>query len=106
MSDFSGLCKFIPALSVERIGEWVVDGESTRIEYWDVVFRFCDAVEAFCEAHPDFDSETPLPGADDAHRIFSKLLCAVRTESRMPGLLYGYLANGTIREWLTELEKL
>ena len=49
MSDYSELTKFIPALTVERIGEWVMDGDTPRVEYWDVVFRFCDAVEAFCE---------------------------------------------------------
>lgn len=106
MGVFSKLTKFIPALKADRIGEWVLDGEATRVEYWDVVFRFCDAVEDFCADNPEFDNEFPPPEADDAHRIYGKLLHAVRAESSSPGLLYGYLANGTIQEWLGELKKI
>lgn len=102
---FEKLTQFIPVLEVERIGEWVAVGDSTHIEYWDVVFRFCDAVEAFCEENPDY-TEFAADDADDKHRLIAKLLHAVRIESQMPGLLYGYIANGTVNEWLSELKKL
>ena len=104
MSDYSELTKFIPALTVERIGEWVMDGDTPRVEYWDVVFRFCDAVEAFCENNPEYNTEYAEEDADRPHRIVAKLLHAIRAESKTPGLLYGYLANGTVREWLEELK--
>lgn len=103
MNKFKEITKFIPTLKADMIGEWVYDGETTRIEYWDVVFRFCDAVEAFAEKHPEYGEFAP-PEADGEHRVFAKLLHAVRLEPKTPGLLYGYITNGTVREWLTELE--
>ncbi|MCR5611513.1 MAG: hypothetical protein K6F68_06765 [Clostridiales bacterium] len=103
MNKFNELTRFIPTLKADMIGEWVYDGETTRIEYWDVVFRFCDAVEAFCEKNPEY-GEFAAPDSDRAHHIVAKLLHAVREEPVTPGLLYGYITNGTVREWLTELE--
>ncbi len=104
MKKFDKLTKFIPALDTDAIGEWVVTDGVARVEYWEVVFRFCDAVEEFSEEHPDF-TEFADEGADEAHKTFAKLLHAVREECRQSGLLYGYLANGTVREWLCRLEK-
>ena len=103
MAGFEKLTKLIPALDTETIGEWVVIDGVARVEYWDVVFRFCDAVEEFCEENPDF-TELADKDADEAHRIVAKLLHAVREECRQPGILYGYLANGTVIEWLRRLE--
>lgn len=104
MNRYEKLTKFIPALSKNSLGEWVVQNGLPRVEYWDVVFRFCDAVEAFCEENPDF-TEFPPEDADEAHRTVGKLLHAVRAECAQPGLLYGYLANGTVIDWLKTLEK-
>ena len=106
MSRFSKLTKFIPALKPDKLGEWVVENDVPRVEYWDVVFRFCDAVEDFCAENPDYDCEAAPSDADEEHRIFAMLLHAVRAETNNPGLLYGYLANGTIRGWLNELSAL
>ena len=103
MSKFDKLTKFIPALDSDAIGEWVVIDGVPRVEYWDVVFRFCDAAEDFAEANPDY-TEFPEDGADEEHRVFAKILHTVRLEPSMPGLLYGCLRNGTVREWLKKLK--
>lgn len=105
MKKYDMLTKFIPALDTDAIGEWVVTDGVPRVEYWEVVFRFCDKVEEFCEENPDYTEFAP-EGADEAHRIIAKLLHAVRSECSTPGLLYGYIVNGTVRQWLRRLKEL
>lgn len=91
MAEYEKLTKFIPVLSGGDLGAWIYENGELRVEYDEVVYRFCDVLEAFCEKHKPNDT-------------LKKLLRAVSEEERRPGLLLGYLANGTIAMWLRELE--
>ena len=96
MAIYSELTKFIPALQNEGLGEWVEDGGAMHIEYWDVVFRFADKLEAFYEAN----KSAPL---SEGNRIVEGLVNAFRREESCPGVILGYLENGTVVEKLKML---
>lgn len=99
MGKYEKLTKFIPVLDVDDIGVWVVTRYETHVEYQEVVFRFCDAVLDFCEAHPELSGEGGVPA-------LGKLYFAVTHEEASPGLLLGYLLNGAVTAWLRELKAL
>lgn len=95
---------------MEDLGEWITEYDSQGrlvgipyVDYWDVVHRFCDSVLDFCEDNPQYLDEggEALVGADYIRALKS----AIDREERCPGVLLGYLNNGTIAEWLRELEK-
>ena len=107
MERFSGLTKFIDALDMEDLGEWITEYDSSGrlvgtpyVDYWDVVHRFCDALLDFCDDNPGYEEEGAYPGSDYIHALKN----ALDREERCPGVLLGYLNNGTIVEWLEALE--
>lgn len=91
MDDYSKITKFIPAFTCGDLGAWIYENGELRLEYAEVVYRFCDAVEAFCEQH-------------EPNETMKNILRAIRTEDTAPGTLLGYIANGTILNWLMELD--
>lgn len=111
MGRFGKLTRFVDSLDMEDLGEWITEYDSQGrlvgtpyVEYWDVVHRFCTALEDFCEENPEFvaeEGEKPA-GAD----VIAALNSAISREERCPGVLLGYLNNGAIAEWLRELERL
>ena len=103
MKKYEKLTKFIPVLDAEGLGRWVLPegAEETAApepEYQEVVFRLMDAVDAFSEKSPSGDA--------DAARIVSELSAAFKQEEACPGVLIGYLENGTILGLLRELAAL
>ncbi|MCR5808281.1 MAG: hypothetical protein K6G56_01825 [Clostridiales bacterium] len=97
MGRFEKLTKFIPVLDAEDIGVWITDHGAPHVEYQEVVFRLCDAVLAFADEHPELAGE-------GGNKALSNLVFAFGSEERIPGLLLGYLLNGSITAWLKELE--
>ena len=102
MKKYEKLTKFIPALEAEGLGRWLLPEESAsgalpEAEYQDVVFRFLDVLEAFAEKTP--------PKDPDAAQIVKQLMEIFGKEEEYPGVLIGYLENGTIVSLLRELEK-
>ncbi|MBO4562819.1 MAG: hypothetical protein J5772_04325 [Clostridia bacterium] len=110
MDRIEKLLRFIPVLDMEGLGEWVADARAIREggkpaaapEYIDAVFRFAEAAEAAEEALPAEPYGADAKKAELIHRIAS----AVRAEESCPGILIGFLQNGTIVGWLKELEAL
>lgn len=111
MGKFKRLTKFIDSLDMEDLGEWITEYDSNgklvgtpHVEYWDVVHRFCDAFDDFCAEEPEY-----LEGGGQAPEgagVIIALNNAVMREERCPGVLLGYLNNGSIAEWLRELERI
>lgn len=98
---FERLTRFIPALNMEGLGKWVpapAAGGASRVEYWEVVYRFTDVLEAFDPSAPDLPAEAKAP--------LTHLKAAAEQEQICPGVLLGYLENGTLVGWLRELEAL
>ena len=100
MKKYEKLTKFIPALEADVVGRWLVpeDGSAPEAEYQEVVFRLMDNLDAFIEKSPPKDPE--------AGRILSELSAAFKREEACPGVLIGYLENGTIVGLLRELAEL
>ena len=101
---FESLTKFLPALDMEGLGRWVKEDDTDftgapYVEYWDVVHRFCEAAAVFCE-------ETPKIEDPRARELVDDIASAIDREEVCPGVLLGYLENGTIVGWLKELAKL
>lgn len=107
MGVFKNIVKFRDAIDVEAPGEWVAepseDGllRAPYVEYWDVVHRLCEAVLAFCDDHPGFE-DGDKPGA----AAVKGLRLAVEREEACPGVLLGYLMNGSVLKWIDELRGL
>ena len=110
MGKFNSLTKFIDALDMEDLGEWITEYDSSGrlvgtpyVDYWDVVHRFCERLEDFCDENSEYlDADASLPGAD----YIRALKNAHDREDRCPGVLLGYLNNGTVVEWLKALENI
>ena len=99
MGKFDKLTKFLPVLDVQDIGVWTTDHGAPCVEYQEVVFRLCDAVLAFADGHPELMGE-------GGNAALKNLVFAFSSEERIPGLVLGYLLNGSISEWLRELKEL
>ena len=96
---FEKLTKFLPALDTEGLGEWVVgENGAPQVEYWEVVVRFFDAVRDLNESPGEIPAR--------AKELIGALAGAAEREESCPGVLLGYLENGTVVEWLRELARL
>ncbi len=98
---FEKLTGFIPVLDTEDIARMLppeADGAAPMPEYWEVVYRFMDVLDSFAEKRPC--------GSPEADALLGKLIDAFAAEGSCPGVLLGYLANGTVVGWLNELQKL
>ena len=97
---FESLTKFLPALDMQGLGKWVAEGDGTPyVEYWEVVSRFFDAVH-------DLNASAEKIGDTRAAELICALDAAAEREEACPGVLLGYLENGTIVDWLRELKAL
>lgn len=97
MNKYDALTKFIPALDMCGLGEWVEDGDAVRVEYWDVVFRFDEKLEAFYEGLTDAERKS------EGGSIVEELVSAFKREEECPGVVLGYLENGTVVSKLKRL---
>ena len=109
MSDFDRLIKFIPSLESGELGKWTVDeGDPAlvelrppTVEYWDVVYRFSEAVWDLAES----DSRD-LANDPEAAEIVNKLKRIIDMEESFPGILLGALENGTVVDLLKKLRSI
>ncbi|MBO4849121.1 MAG: hypothetical protein J5586_08220 [Clostridia bacterium] len=100
--------KFLPVLDTDDLAEWVVDrGAGDGTEPVSAGVEYADAVHRFCEAVFDAADEIGEPAAgDERAKIVMELKRAAEAEERCPGVLLGYLRNGTILSWVRELRRL
>ena len=93
MGKYDGLKKFIPVLDAEAPIVFEEEEGCVRAEYPEAVFRFLDVLEAFLEKHADD------PEADK----LKELLGIFEREEDCPGLIAGYVLNGSLAEVLKSL---
>lgn len=93
MGRYDGLKKFIPVLDAEAPVAFEADGDTVRAEYPEVVFRFFDALEAFLDKHGDDPEAEKLEALRD---IFIR-------EENCPGVLAGFIMNGSLADVLKSL---
>ena len=107
MGIFKNIVKFRDAIDIEALGEWVAEPSeeglcsTPYVEYWDVVHRLCDAVFNFCDANPGYEDENK-PGSE----AIKGLRMAIEREEKCPGVLLGFLLNGSVLKWIDELRGL
>ncbi|GEM_PF-5630381 len=113
-SDLRSLTKFIPALSWGELCEWtaepvteedIASAQAPTVEYWDVVHRFADAVLALADQAEEKgrceDSEEEPSFEECAIRSLASI---IKSEEDCPGVLLGYLKNGTVLRLLKRLD--
>ena len=135
MSKFENLTKYLPQLSDDNFGTWIVDRENDGspehpiqmpyVRYTETVDHFVHDVYAFKEANPDFELNRygeileqnglewggkSMSEADvsekDARCIMALIMGAVRAERFCDGALLGFFRDGSIRKWLERLKEI
>ena len=135
MSKFENLTKYLPQLSDDNFGTWIVDRENDGspehpiqmpyVRYTETVDHFVHDVYAFKEANPDFEltrygeileqnglewGGKSMSEADvsekDARCIMALIMGAVRAERFCDGALLGFFRDGSIRKWLERLKEI
>ncbi len=105
MKEFEKVIAFIPVLDMAGLGQWKADErhavsysmDAPVVEYWDVVYRFADAVIDLADAHEE------LLQHSEAGDILKKLVRLIRMEEDCPGILLGGLESGIVLDWLKKL---
>lgn len=107
-ADIRSLTKFLPALCSGELAEWSAEPVSAEdiascpaptAEYWDVVHRFAEAVFDLAERMPNKGEGADLV-AEAAVRSLAEML---GREEECPGILLGYIKNGTLTRVLGRL---
>lgn len=134
MLEFQSLTKYIPLISNDEIGTWVIDRENDGtmehpihfpfVNYSEMVDKFVEDVYAFHDEHPEFGlnryGETleknglewggKMSTADvsdkDAQCILALIIGAVRAERFCDGALMGFFKDGSIEKWLMRLHEI
>lgn len=135
MSKFEILTKYLPQLSDDSFGTWIIDRENDGtlehpiqmpyVRYTEMVDHFVHDAYAFMEANEDFElnrygeilqqnglewgsksmSETDVSDKD-ARCIMAMIMGAVRAERFCEGALLGFFRDGSIRRWLERLKEM
>ena len=109
-SDLLSLTKFIPALSWGELCEWaaepvtkedIASAPAPVVEYWDVIHRFADTVLAVADKAGEEGAGEEPPVEITA---VNSLAAMIRSEEECPGVLLGYIKNGTVLRLLKRLE--
>lgn len=135
MSKFESLTKYLPQLSDDSIGTWIIDRENNGtsehpiqmpyVRYTEMVDHFVHDVYTFMEVNEDFELNRygeilqqnglewggkPMSEADvsekDARCIMALIMGAVRAERFCDGALLGFFKDGSIRKWLERLQEI
>ena len=131
MIEFQSLTKYIPLISNDEIGTWVIDRENDGttehpihfpfVNYSEMADKFVEDVYAFHNEHPEFElnrygeileknglewggnMSTANVSDKDAQCILALIIGAVRAERFCDGALLAFFKNGSIEKWLTRL---
>lgn len=135
MSKFEILTKYLPQLSNDSFGTWIIDRENDGtlehpiqmpyVRYTEMVDHFVHDVYVFMEANEDFElnrygeilqqnglewgsksmSETDVSDKD-ARCILAMIMGAIRAERFCDGAMLGFFRDGSIRRWLERLKEI
>lgn len=135
MSKFDILTKYIPAIQVDRIGEWVIDKENDGtpehpiqmpfVDYSEMIHNFIGDVYTFKESNKDMDltrygdilkanglewGVESMKNADvsnlTAQCMLALIMGAVRAERFCDGVLLDFFKSGCILKWLERLNSI
>ena len=135
MSKFENLTKYLPQLSDDTFGTWIVDRENDGtpehpiqmpyVRYTETVDHFVHDVYAFKEANPDFELNRygeileqnglewggkSMGEADvsdkDARCVMALIMGAIRAERFCDGALLSFFRDGSVRRWLERLKEI
>lgn len=134
-SKFENLTKYLPQLSDDSFGTWIIDCENDGtiehpiqmpfVNYTEMVNNFVHDVYAFMEANEDFElnrygeileqngwewgsqsmSEADVSGKD-GRCVMALIMGTVRAERFCDGALLGFFKDGSIRKWLERLKEI
>lgn len=135
MSKFENLTKYLPQLSDDSFGMWIIDRENDGtmehpiqapyVRYTEMVDYFVHDVYAFMEVNEDFElnrygeilaqngwewgsqsmSEADVSGKD-GRCVMALIMGAVRAERFCDGALLGFFKDGSVRRWLERLQEI
>lgn len=135
MSKFESLTQYLPQLSDDSIGTWIIDRENDGtpehpiqmpfVNYSRLVHNYIEDVYAFMDVHEEFElnrygdilrenglewGSESMSAADvsrlDARCIMALIMGAVRAERFCDGALLRFFKDGSIRRWLERLKEI
>ena len=132
---FESLTKYLPLLSDDSFGTWIVDRENDGtlehpiqmpfVNYTEPVHNFIDDVMRIVDQNPEMElthygrilndngiewgsktmSEADVSTAD-VTCVLALLVGAIRAERFCDGALLGFFKDGSIRKWLERLQEI
>lgn len=135
MKKYDTLSKYLPQLSDDSFGTWIIDRENDGtpehpiqmpfVNYSELVYNFIDDVMRIVDQNPEMQlthygkilndngiewgsksmSEADISGAD-VTCVLALLVGAIRAERFCDGALLGFFRDGSIRKWLERLKEI
>ena len=135
MCRFDSLTKYLPQLSDDSFGTWIIDRENDGspehpiqmpfVNYTELVHNFIDDVMRIVDQNPEMElthygrilndngiewSSQSMSEADiskaDVTCVLALLVGAIRAERFCDGALLGFFKDGSIRKWLERLQEI
>ena len=135
MSKFDNLTKYLPQVSDDNFGTWIIDRENDGtpehpiqmpfVNYTELVHNFIDDVMRIVDQNPEMElthygrilndngiewSSQSMSEADiskaDVTCVLALLVGAIRAERFCDGALLGFFKDGSIRKWLGRLKEI
>lgn len=133
MKKFEIMTKYIPLITLENFGEWIVDRENDGtsehpitmpfVNYSEMVRAFISDVYEFEKNNKDFmltryadilkengieqsTADKADISAKDGQVVMALIMTAVRAERFCEGVLLTLFQNGTIAKWLKRLAEI
>ena len=106
--ELERLLKMLPAMESGDLTEWTADRvtavnipsmRAPTVEYWDIIHRFAEAVLELKEQTENGAGPTD-PVAREA---VGELAAMIEQEDELPGIMLGYIYNGTVINLLKQL---
>ena len=135
MCRFDSLTKYLPQLSDDSFGTWIIDRENDGspehpiqmpfVNYTELVHNFIDDVMRIVDQNPEMElthygrilndngiewnsqsmSEADISKAN-VTCVLALLVGAIRAERFCDGALLGFFKDGSIRKWLERLKEI
>lgn len=135
MKKYDTLSKYLPQLSDDSFGTWIIDRENDGtpehpiqmpfVNYSELVYNFIDDVMRIVDQNQEMQlthygkilndngiewgsksmSEADISGAD-VTCVLALLVGAIRAERFCDGALFGFFRDGSIRKWLERLKEI
>ena len=135
MCRFDSLTKYLPQLSDDSFGTWIIDRENDGspehpiqmpfVNYTELVHNFIDDVMRIVDQNPEMElthygrilndngiewSSQSMSEADISKAnvtcVLALLVGAIRAERFCDGALLGFFKDGSIRKWLERLQEI